>query len=215
MLLRYKGSGLTGSSFTRPALLAILFFACQLYAENFGLQVVDSAFDYNYLDVTGIITSGEGNGFGIKASVDIEPNFAMMFSIVHTQQSKESNTYLSLGIAYHQLLNKTQIPSLDWIMHLSFEAASINDKHKHKHTQTPNDHRHISHDVGLRIGTGLRYQIIKNIDVYSDMSVSTTTHSTVHIRIGATYDLTPSFNLYSSYEFSDCDKLFLGFRYLY
>ncbi|MCY4044298.1 MAG: hypothetical protein OXE99_04385 [Cellvibrionales bacterium] len=202
-------------NYQRLASLTIIFFCYHLSADNFGLHVANSAFDYNYLDITGIITQAKGNGIGLNASTDIEPNFALTFSVDHTQQPKDSSTHLSLGVTYHQLINKTQLPQLDWVLHLSFEAVSINDKNKSHHANTKHHHRHISHDVGLRLGSGFRYQVSQHIDVYSDIAVSTTTQSSIHIRLGATYDLTQSFNLYSAYEFSDSDKCFVGMRYLF
>ncbi len=192
--------------------LSMLFFgfSCSsLQANNFGFQVTPSTFDYNYLDVTSIITTAEGNGVGLKISADVEPNFAMTATVEHTLQSANSTTYLAVGTTYHQLLKKTDAPTLDWVIHLSLEARSVNNKLAEK------DASAISHDIGLRIGSGLRYQIRPYLDLYSDIAVSTTTRSTVHIRIGASYDITTRLNLYSSYEFSDTDKFRLGFRRLF
>jgi hypothetical protein len=191
------------------------FPSTALAAGTLGLEKRPSVFSYDqfeldvvFLDDLVVDRGSSLDGVRFSGSVNIEPNLALTGSVMDASGNRSDFSMGSVGAAYHQKLEGTQLKESDFIIHANLEAMRVV-------VDPPVGKRQSDNDLGVRAGAGLRVRVVKELEVFGDLSFRTTLDNDLVFEAGGRYAFTPKLHGTASVEIGDIDIVSAGIRYYF
>lgn len=194
--------------------ISAIIVSVSVHAEGLlGMKAQPNTFTYNYVELNYMVmddfelnnkAESDLDGFKFDASFDIDSNLSLIGSLSYADDKDVDLTNYSIGAAYHQKMTQTELTGSDIIIHAAIERIDVDVTGQAT-----------KGDTGLLAGATLRVKVVKEFEVFGDLSVRTAWDNDILATIGGRYAFTPKLFGVASFEISDSDTLSAGIRYNY
>src|SRR5690554_306715 len=198
--------------FTKTAIAALaISFAGSAFAAdkaNDGLFNKETNFSYSYVEGNiGHYHKSHMNGLNAKGSFAIMPNLSIIGSLGFAKEGPYQRIDTTVGASYQRPLSGTSFSKTDYVIHAELE----HNRYAIKYRRWFRNSTHREENTGFIIGAGLRNELIKNLEVFGDISLrfrSMTMHASSmpetkirpFVTLGARYSVIPNLQVGGSIE---------------
>ena len=205
-----------------------LFFGSFSMADAIEELKKPTAFNYTYIESNYVARDSYGDGFSVSGSYAIFPNLSVHGGYITTSKEKSISrtfsktnekkdfSHIYAGVMYQQKIENIQ--GMDYFVYLDLERV---ERKKIESFYSPLIGGTISrslennNDFGARLGAGVRYEAIKNLEVFGDASLATTSDMVYRVTGGARYTLFGGLSAQAFFQFSEEFNWGVGGRYTF